>query len=475
MKKQIVKRIAAYVISGSFFFTGISADIQVLAGELDTETIVAEQEDDLTDGIDNTTDTTTSELLSSQDIDNVAEDEDMVVDTSETGENTSDSKSKNDEDTGIDITDTETTDISIQTQAFHAETSVDGFTITVDADAGVLPNDCSLKVRKVGTAIEKEVETVINDIRNQNKNIAASYTFDISLYDTQGNEIEPDTNNGKVRLTFDADLVANDNLQTDVYHVDDGSGNNAEKLNLVDETDSSVTVETDGFSYYTVEFTYGKLQYVLQGDKSVALTDILDAVGIKGKITNAQGSNDSLFSVKKKKGEWVVEAKRAFSSEEWLRVTVEGIEYQIIVTDDADYTVKDNWYLNYNHELDEENRLIKLTKYKGSETDVYVPATATIDNVEYHTVLCGTFNIDRDIDLNPINSATGVTSVTLEEGIIAGDNKIFIKCAELREISGLSGLDTSKLTSMSSMFDECKSLEQIDISSFDTSNVTDMS
>ena len=258
MKQQIVKRIVACVISGSLIFSGISADIQVFAEELDMETDVVEHE--AVDGIDdNTIDMTTSETLPSQDSDNTGEDENITVDTAETGDNTSDDNAKNDENTTVGITDTQTPNISMQSQVFHAESSVDDVTITVDADAGVLPDDCRLTVRRLSTATEKEVESAINDIRNQNKNIAASYTFDISLYDTQGNEIEPDTNNGKVRLTFDADLVANDNLQTDVYHVDDGSGNDAEKLNIVDESDSSVTVETDGFSYYTVEFTYGKL------------------------------------------------------------------------------------------------------------------------------------------------------------------------------------------------------------------------
>ena len=330
MKKQIVKRIAAYVISGSLIFTGISADIQVLAGELDTETVAAGHEDDLTDGIEaNTTDTTNGEALEDYSIE---KDENTVVDDTESGDNELDNDVVNDEDTSINITDTGTADTSMQTQAFHAESSVDGITITVDADSGVFPKDCSLKARKVSTTIEKEVESAISDVRNQGKNIAASYTFDISLYDAQGNEIEPDTNNGKVRLTFDADLVTNDNLQTDVYHVDDGSGNNAEKLNIVDESNSSITVETDGFSYYTIEFTYGERRFDFSGYSEIALSVILNDLGLSGKVKNAISSNNVLFSAEEKDGIWFVSAKKAFSSEEQLTVTMDdGLNYHIKV------------------------------------------------------------------------------------------------------------------------------------------------
>ena len=51
---------------------------------------------------------------------------------------------------------------------------------------------------------------------------------------------------------------------------------------------------------------------------------------------------------------------------------------------------------------------------------------------------------------------------------------MFSGCSLLRSLD-LSGLDTSKVTDMSSMFYNCSSLESLDLSSFDTSKVTDMS
>jgi len=51
---------------------------------------------------------------------------------------------------------------------------------------------------------------------------------------------------------------------------------------------------------------------------------------------------------------------------------------------------------------------------------------------------------------------------------------MFWDCSSLESID-LSSFDTSKVNDMSSMFNSCSSLESIDLSSFNTSNVNDMS
>lgn len=50
----------------------------------------------------------------------------------------------------------------------------------------------------------------------------------------------------------------------------------------------------------------------------------------------------------------------------------------------------------------------------------------------------------------------------------------FKQCANLRKIEGIENLNTERVTDMSSMFEECAELKSIDLSHFDTKNVTTM-
>ena len=98
--------------------------------------------------------------------------------------------------------------------------------------------------------------------------------------------------------------------------------------------ETTAAVETDGFSRYTVEFTYNDLQYVMPGDSEVKLSEILDAVGLSGEVTEVSVSDSSLFSAEKKDGgEWFVAAHKAFATSEWMKVTIGGVAYEITVTD----------------------------------------------------------------------------------------------------------------------------------------------
>ena len=223
-------------------------------------------------------------------------------------------------------------------EAFEQTVTVDDVVITVTADEGVFPKDAKATARKASKQEERKVERAIDEVRETSKNVAFSSTYDITITDADENEIEPDTTKGSVRVSFKMAEIANANLETDVYHVEDtANGLNAENL-AVDTKGSradEVAVETDGFSYYTVEFTYGDLQYVLSGDAEVELTDILSAVGLEVnvEITDVVGSNDDLFRPVKASGIWYIEAVNAFGSREWLKVTIDGIEYEIVVTD----------------------------------------------------------------------------------------------------------------------------------------------
>ncbi len=219
--------------------------------------------------------------------------------------------------------------------AFDASETVDGVRVTVKAEEGTFPKGATLSVKKVSATEESKAEAAVEEQRDENANVVASYTFDIKVLDKDGNEVQP-AEGKKVEVLFTAEEIANQNLETSVYHIKEEAGLVAESLDTTERGDT-VAAETSGFSYYTVEFTYGDLQYSMRGDSEVALQDILANVGISGTATAATSSNPDLFSVEQQDGEFVVVAKKAFKSNEALTVSVDGIDYVIKVTDAVTY------------------------------------------------------------------------------------------------------------------------------------------
>ena len=233
----------------------------------------------------------------------------------------------------------------INMPAFEPDTVViDGIAVTVSAPPpGVFPDGATLSVKKATVLEQDKVEEAVEAERGVNVNVAASYTFDITVLDADGNELQP-TDDNKVKVSFALAEVADENLNTNVYHVSENGqtgGLEAEALNVTQEITeetgeaTTATVETAGFSYYTVEFTYDEKQYVMNGDATVALADILDYVGLVGVPAAVSVSDESLFSASDESGEWMVTAHRAFTSTEWMKVTIDGVEYEIVVTDDT--------------------------------------------------------------------------------------------------------------------------------------------
>ncbi|AVM69160.1 hypothetical protein C3V36_07840 [Lachnospiraceae bacterium oral taxon 500] len=214
---------------------------------------------------------------------------------------------------------------------FEQSAVVDGVKISVKADDGVFQDAKALKVRKVSNSEAEKVEEAIEDKREGDRKVAVSYTFDISVLDHEGNEVQPDTTKGEVSVSFQMEEAKNQNLSADIYHVDEDS--QAEKLET-EVKGEEVSAKTDGFSFYTVEFTYGNMQYVLAGDSTIDLSEILAKVGLSGEVTAVSVSNSALFSATKNAdNQWLITAHRAFDTKEWMKVTINGVVHEIAVTD----------------------------------------------------------------------------------------------------------------------------------------------
>lgn len=74
-----------------------------------------------------------------------------------------------------------------------------------------------------------------------------------------------------------------------------------------------------------------------------------------------------------------------------------------------------------------------------------------------------------------MSSLSSVDLSGFDTGNVTDMSYMFSGCGALSSISGLSGFDTSMVVNMSGMFYSCEALTSLDLSSFDTSCVTDMS
>jgi hypothetical protein len=153
-------------------------------------------------------------------------------------------------------------------KAFDQSVTVDGVTIKVTADAGVFPDGATMKAERISDeaklkeyadAAEKSADgsTSDNEISDDASDL---YAFNITIYDKDGNEIEPDESKGQVNVSFsNPDPEKWDASDLSVYHVDDGA-KDADKLATTADTDAdTVEAAAPGFSVFLLTGAAGDL------------------------------------------------------------------------------------------------------------------------------------------------------------------------------------------------------------------------
>ena len=125
--------------------------------------------------------------------------------------------------------------------------TVDGVKVTVEAEEGVFPEGATLSVEKVTLEQEKKAEEAVESERDEDKQVAASYTYDIKVLDQDGNEIQP-ADESKVKVSFKLEEVADSNLETNIYHIKEADPNGTDSGEKAgnDKADSEETSEASG-------------------------------------------------------------------------------------------------------------------------------------------------------------------------------------------------------------------------------------
>ncbi|SCZ79109.1 InlB B-repeat-containing protein [Pseudobutyrivibrio xylanivorans] len=207
--------------------------------------------------------------------------------------------------------------------AFTQSTIIDGVKITVSADEGVFPEGVRLIAHKITGEEEAQVEELVDAQTSEHKNVASSYTFDISIVDASGDEVQPDTSRGNVTVSFETDEIGNSKLETEVYHIDDN--NQVDELAVETVGDTVVQVETDGFSIYHITLSYEQKTYQLDtGISGFDLNELLEAleININGHIFHVSASPHDKLEIGDESTNWHISVTENFVSGDEVELCV---------------------------------------------------------------------------------------------------------------------------------------------------------
>ncbi len=337
---------------------------------------------------------------------------------------------------------------------FNQSITVDGIKITVTADKGVFPNGAELTAKKVE-----------NNKINKEDNVVASMTFDIAIM-LNGEEIEPDTTKGQVKVTFFDERFEDKNLDAAIYHTSDDKKTEELKIKNVE---GGAEVTTDGFSLYTVEFTYEDMKYTLTGYASAPLKTILEKVGLTGEVTDVKISNEKL--VRYENG--YIFAVKAFSTKEWMKVTINDITYIITLTDSPDSPEDATAGTDAYAILYDSGKLVfqkgqDVIGAYGTKQQEWLVPTEFVDNSD-------TTDVDESIPAW-CSYAENINKIIFVDNIkgITSLKTYFKGLKNITTISNIDRLDVSTVTTLNALFMDCSSITILDLSSWNTAKVTDM-
>ena len=227
-------------------------------------------------------------------------------------------------------------------EAFLQEQEISGVLVSVKADPGVFPTGAKLQVKKVGKAAEWKVDSALKEklLENQ-ENLLQSMIFDISVLNKDGEEVQPDTTKGEVKVQFShiPFLQEDAEKQISVFHLDSVDAA-AEKLaaEKIEEKENAVEVSAEHFSLFAVSLVKKENSFsdtvAVELGETISIYKLLDYDVLRCKVT--QEIDPAVVSLKHDAdGEVAIEALHEGTAK--LLVTIkdgqveETKEYKIIV------------------------------------------------------------------------------------------------------------------------------------------------
>ena len=140
-------------------------------------------------------------------------------------------------------------------QSFDQTVIVDQVRIKVTAEEGAFEEGTKLIAARVPSTQLKQVENAVADARAKDELVTSAYAFDIKIVTQDRRTVQPAAGK-KVTVCFETEEAANNSLNAVVYHIVGSKDNiSAKKLaTTVNRTAKTAEAQTDGLSYYVVEF-----------------------------------------------------------------------------------------------------------------------------------------------------------------------------------------------------------------------------
>ena len=143
---------------------------------------------------------------------------------------------------------------------FSQSQTIDGIEITVKAEKDVFPEGAVLHAKKVTSTEDKEKiqNAVSEEVKSKDtaKTVAELVSFDITITDADGSELQPDTSKGEVKVSFaQLPIVTKSAAPTQelkVFHMDDTLSEAKGLDTTVDQKAGTLEAPAEHFSVYTV-------------------------------------------------------------------------------------------------------------------------------------------------------------------------------------------------------------------------------
>lgn len=326
--------------------------------------------------------------------------------------------------------------------SFYQSEIVDGISVTVTADVGVFPEDAKLRVKKPSKVTEKKVESAVEEKLEEDQDLANSLVLDISILNAKGEELQPDSDKGEVKVQFEQLNFFNEegNQELAIYHLNEPDAE-VEKLEglKIDRESKSLEIYAKHFSLFVISLIDKKKAI----SSSIAL-DLGSSHNVKELFNNSESNrffysvkeikslNEDILGVEQRGTEYFISGKKAGSGRIEIKSMDESIRYLDFIVQNAIYSGRIGKNIDYILTGEENNLTLTIRGY--GDTDFRETAPWKVFRNQISTVVLEEgiqrFNIGRAFKEMP-----NLKKVSLPSTLSLIPREAFYQCNQLGDVT----------------------------------------